>query len=367
MFDYTIVGAGLFGAVCARELTNKGKKVLVVEKRNHIGGNCYTEIQDGIIVHKYGPHIFHTNNKEVWDYVNKYTEFNNFINSPIAKYKGKVYSLPFNMYTFNELWGVSTPQAAKEIIEYQAGEVTNTDNLREYAISMVGTDIYEKLIEGYTSKQWGRACELLPHNIIKRLPLRFTYDNNYYNAKYQGVPVRGYTELIENLLEGSEILLNYEFDKEYILSDKIIYTGPIDEYFDYTLGKLSYRCVKWENETLNMDNYQGNAVVNYTDKETPYTRIIEHKWFNFGKDINGNDVNKTIISREYSSMYISGKEDNIPCYPISDNHNLNLYKQYKKIAEKHHPEIIFAGRLGEYKYYDMDQIIEAALKLVSRL
>ena len=361
-YDYLIVGSGLYGSICARELTDRGYKVLVVEKRDHIGGNIYTENIEGINVHKYGAHIFHTNNKEVWDYVNKYVTFNRYTNSPIANYKGELYSLPFNMYTFNKMWGVVTPEEAKEIIAEQRKEIDHEPrNLEEQAISLVGKNIYEKLIKGYTEKQWGRDCKDLPSFIIKRLPVRFTYDNNYFNALYQGIPVGGYTKLIGKLLEGIEARLNTDYlqnrNKLNEIADHIIYTGPIDAYFDYKLGHLEYRSVRFETELLDTDNYQGNAVVNYTDRETPYTRIIEHKWFEFGKDINGNDLSKTVISKEYSSEWKIGDE---PYYPVNDERNNNLYKQYKELADQEE-KVLFGGRLGEYKYYDMDQVVEKAL------
>ncbi len=361
-YDYLIVGSGLYGSICARELADRGYKVLVVEKRDHIGGNIYTKNVEGINVHKYGAHIFHTNNKEVWDYVNKYVAFNRYTNSPIANYKGELYSLPFNMYTFNKMWGVVTPEEAKEIIAEQRKEIDHEpQNLEEQAISLVGRDIYEKLIKGYTEKQWGRDCKDLPSFIIKRLPVRFTYDNNYFNALYQGIPIGGYTKLIEKLLEGIEVRLNVDYLQNRNglneLSDHIVYTGPIDAYFDYKLGHLEYRSVRFETELLDTDNYQGNAVVNYTDRETPYTRIIEHKWFEFGKDINGNDIPKTVISKEYSSEWHIGDE---PYYPVNDEKNNNLYKQYKDLANKEE-KVLFGGRLAEYKYYDMDQVVEKAL------
>ena len=361
-YDYLIVGSGLYGSICTRELTDRGYRVLVVEKRDHIGGNIYTENVGGINVHKYGAHIFHTNNKEVWDYVNKYVAFNRYTNSPIANYKGELYSLPFNMYTFNKMWGVVSPEEAKEIIAEQRKEIDHEpQNLEEQAISLVGRDIYEKLIKGYTVKQWGRDCKDLPSFIIKRLPVRFTYDNNYFNALYQGIPIGGYTKLIEKLLEGIEVRLNIDYLQNRNglneLSDHIIYTGPIDAYFDYKLGHLEYRSVRFETELLDTNNYQGNAVVNYTDRETLYTRIIEHKWFEFGKDINGNDIPKTVISKEYSSEWYIGDE---PYYPVNDEKNNNLYKQYKELADKE-GKVLFGGRLGEYKYYDMDQVVEKAL------
>ena len=367
-YDYLIVGSGLYGSVCARELTNAGHKVLAIEKRDHIAGNIYTENIDGIEVHKYGAHIFHTNNKKVWDYVNKYITFNRFTNSPIANYKGELYSLPFNMYTFNKMWSVIYPQQAKKIIDGQRKQIDHEpENLEQQAISLVGKDIYEKLIKGYTEKQWGRKCEDLPSFIIKRLPIRFTYDNNYFDALYQGIPTDGYTRLIENLLSGIEVKLNCDFllDKDqYInMAKHIIYTGPIDAYFDYELGHLEYRSLRFETEKLDKDNYQGNAVVNYTDAETPYTRIIEHKWFNFGKDSNGNDIPVTIITREYPTEWKSGDE---PYYPINDEKNQKLYNQYKELAQKEE-KVFFGGRLGEYRYYDMDKVIETALEITESL
>ena len=366
-YDYLIVGSGLYGSVCARQLTDKGYKVLVMEKRDHIGGNIYTENIEGINIHKYGAHIFHTNNKEVWDYVNRYVTFNRYTNSPIANYKGELYSLPFNMYTFNKMWDVTTPEEAKQKIAEQRKEIDHEpQNLEEQAISLVGRDIYEKLIKGYTEKQWGRDCKDLPSFIIRRLPVRFTYDNNYFNALYQGIPVGGYTKLIENLLKDIEVKLNTDYlanrDECNEMADKIIYTGPIDAYFDYKLGHLEYRSVRFETELLDTDNYQGNAVVNYTDRETPYTRIIEHKWFEFGKDNEGNDLPKTVISKEYSSEWKIGDE---PYYPVNDEKNNELYSQYKELADKE-DKVIFGGRLGEYKYYDMDKIVEKAIERISR-
>lgn len=363
-YDYLIVGAGLYGAVFAERLTMAGKKVLVIDKREHIAGNIYTEQIENINVHKYGAHIFHTNNKEVWEYINRFAEFNRFTNSPVANFKGELYSLPFNMYTFNKMWGVITPKEAESIIENQRKNINITcpKNLEEQAISLVGTDIYEKLIKGYTEKQWGRPCTELPSFIIKRLPVRFTYDNNYFNALYQGIPIGGYTKIIENMLKGVEVRLNTNYfeNKSELdaICDKIVYTGPIDEYFGYKLGALQYRSVRFETETLDTDNYQGNAVVNYTDSETPYTRIIEHKWFEFGKDAFGNEISKTVISREYSSDWNLGAE---PYYPINDETNTKLYEEYKKLAENE-KNVMFGGRLGEYKYYDMDAVIEVALK-----
>ena len=363
-YDYLIVGAGLYGAVFAHEAVKAGKTVLVVDKRPHIAGNVYTEDVEGIHVHKYGAHIFHTNKKHVWDYVNRFAVFNRFTNSPVANYHGELYSLPFNMYTFNKMWGVVTPEEAASKIEEQrtAAGMTNPKNLEEQAISLVGTDIYEKLIKGYTEKQWGRPCTELPAFIIKRLPVRLTFDNNYFNALYQGIPVGGYTNMVANMLKGIEVKLNCDYleNKENLdkLADKVVYTGPIDAYFNYNLGPLEYRSVRFETEVLDKPNFQGNAAVNYTDRETPWTRIIEHKWFEFGKDANGNDLPKTVISREYSSEWRVGDE---PYYPVNDEKNSKLYKKYKALAEKE-SKVIFGGRLGEYKYYDMDAVIDSALK-----
>ena len=361
-YDYLIVGAGLYGSVMARELTDSGKKVLVIDKRNTIAGNVYTEDIEGIHVHKYGAHIFHTNNKEVWDYVNRFAVFNRFTNSPVANYKGEMYSLPFNMYTFNKMWGVSTPEEAEAKINEQRSEIKGEpQNLEEQAISLVGRDIYEKLIKGYTEKQWGRDCKELPAFIIKRLPVRLTYDNNYFNALYQGIPIGGYTKMVANMLDGIEVRLgvNYLKNKTVLnaLADKVIYTGPIDAYFNYKLGNLEYRSVRFETEVLDKPSFQGNAAVNYTDRETPWTRIIEHKWFEFGKDEAGNDLPKTVISREYSSEWKPGDE---PYYPVNDEKNSKLYEQYKELANKE-SNVVFGGRLGEYKYYDMDKVIEVAL------
>ena len=367
-YDYLVVGAGLYGAVFAQKAKEAGKTVLVIDKRPNIAGNVYTEEVEGINVHIYGAHIFHTNNKEVWDYITKFAEFNRFTNSPVANYKGELYSLPFNMYTFNKMWGVVTPEEAAAKIEEQkkAAGVTEPKNLEEQAISLVGTDIYEKLIKGYTQKQWGRPCTELPSFIIKRLPVRLTFDNNYFNALYQGIPVGGYTKMVANLLDGIEVKLGVDyFDNkaEYdAMADKVIYTGPIDAYFDYKLGTLEYRSVRFETELLDMPNFQGNAAVNYTDAESPYTRIIEHKWFEFGKDANGNDLPKTVISREYSSEWKLGDE---PYYPVNDEKNGALYAQYKELADKEE-NIIFGGRLGEYKYYDMDAVIASALDMAAR-
>ena len=363
MYDYLIIGAGLYGAVFAQQAKAAGKTCLVIDKRDHIAGNVYTEKVEGIDFHKYGAHIFHTNNKRVWNYVNQFAEFNRFTNSPVANYKGELYSLPFNMYTFNKMWGVVTPEEAAAKIDRQRREagITEPRNLEEQAISLVGTDIYEKLIKGYTQKQWGRPCNELPSFIIKRLPVRLTFDNNYFNALYQGIPVGGYTRLVERMLDGIEVRLGVDYleNKAELdaLAETIVYTGPIDAYFGYRLGTLEYRSVRFENELLDIPNFQGNAAVNYTDAETPYTRIIEHKWFTFGKDEQGNDLPKTIISREYSSEWYPGDE---PYYPVNDAKNSALYQQYKNLAQKEE-RVIFGGRLGEYKYYDMDAVINAAL------
>lgn len=363
-YNYLIVGAGLYGAVFAREAKKAGKRVLVIDKRNHIAGNVYTEEIEKIQVHKYGAHIFHTNNKKVWDYVNQFAVFNRFTNSPVANYKGELYSLPFNMYTFNRMWGVVTPEEAAARIEEQrkAAGITEPGNLEEQAISLIGTDIYEKLIKGYTEKQWGRPCRELPSFIIRRLPVRLTFDNNYFNALYQGIPTGGYTRMVERMLEGIEVRTGTEYfeNKAFLdgLAEKIIYTGPVDAYFDYKLGALEYRSVRFETEVLDMPNFQGNAAVNYTDAETPWTRIIEHKWFEFGRDGEGKEIPKTVISREYSSEWKAGEE---PYYPVNDEKNTELYSGYRAMAEKER-NVVFGGRLGEYKYYDMDAVIEAALE-----
>lgn len=367
-YDYLIVGAGLFGAVFAHEAKKVGKSVLVIEKRDHIAGNVYTEDMEGIHVHKYGAHIFHTNLKHVWDYVQQFATFNRFTNSPVANYHGELYSLPFNMYTFNKMWGVVTPEeaAAKIEEERRAAGITEPKNLEEQAISLVGTDIYEKLIKGYTEKQWGRPCSELPAFIIKRLPVRLTFDNNYFNALYQGIPVGGYTKMVGNMLRGVEVKLGIDYlaDKEKwnSMAEHVIYTGPIDAYFHYDLGPLEYRSVRFETEVLDKPNFQGNAAVNYTDRETPWTRIIEHKWFEFGKDSEGNDLPKTVISREYSSEWKVGDE---PYYPVNDEKNGALYQKYKQLAKKE-TKVIFGGRLGEYKYYDMDAVIDSALQCAEK-
>ncbi|EML6323437.1 UDP-galactopyranose mutase [Bacillus cereus] len=363
MYDYLIVGAGLFGAVFAHEASKKGKKCLVIDKRNHIGGNVYTENIEGINVHKYGAHIFHTNNKKIWDYVNSFVEFNRYTNSPVANFKGEIYNLPFNMNTFNKLWGVITPQEAKEKIEEQKrdAKITEPKNLEEQAISLVGTDIYEKLIKGYTEKQWGRSATELPAFIINRLPVRFTYDNNYFNDKYQGIPIGGYNVIIEKMLENSEVRLGIDFfeNREELeeMAHKVVFTGMVDQFFDYKYGVLEYRSLQFENEIIsNIDNYQGNAVVNYTDRETPYTRIIEHKHFEFGSQ------EKTVITKEYPSEWKPGDE---PYYPINNKKNTELYKKYKELADKE-DNVIFGGRLATYKYYDMHQIIGSALVTVEK-
>ena len=362
MYDYLIVGSGLFGAIFAYEANKKGKKCLVIDKRSHIGGNIYTESIEGINVHKYGAHIFHTSNKEVWNYINQFAEFNRYTNSPIAIYKDELYNMPFNMNTFNKLWGVKTPEEAKKKIEEekkQAG-ITEPKNLEEQAISLVGKTIYEKLVKGYTEKQWGRKASELPSFIIKRLPVRFTYDNNYFNDLYQGIPIGGYTAIIEKMLHGIEVRLNCDYfeHKEELnsIAEKIIFTGPIDRFYDYCYGELEYRSVRFETEILDTDNYQGNAVINYTEYEVPYTRIIEHKHFEFGTQP------RTVISKEYSDKWDKTKE---PYYPINDDKNGELYNKYKKLADKD-DKVIFGGRLGEYKYYDMDKVIEKALECVKK-
>ena len=367
MYDYLVVGAGLFGAVFAHEAKAAGKSVLVMDKRPNIAGNVYTEKMEEIHFHKYGAHIFHTNNTKVWNYITQFATFNRFTNSPVANYKGELYSLPFNMYTFNQMWGVVTPEEALAKIEEQRKEIVGEpQNLEEQAISLVGRDIYEKLVKGYTEKQWGRDCKELPAFIIKRLPVRFTFDNNFFNALYQGIPVGGYTKMVEKLLEGIEVKLNCDYlehKQEYdAMAKKVVYTGAIDAYFDYSLGYLEYRSVRFENEILDQPNYQGNAAVNYTDRETPWTRIIEHKWFEFGKDENGKDLPKTIISREYSSEWKPGDE---PYYPVNDEKNGALYTKYQELAQKE-KHVIFGGRLGEYKYYDMDAVIASALECAER-
>lgn len=362
-YDYLIVGAGLFGSVFAHEAKMRGKKCLVLDRRPQIGGNVYTEEIEGIQVHKYGAHIFHTSDKEVWNYVNQFAEFNNYINSPVAVYRDELYNLPFNMNTFSKMWNIRTPKEAKEIIAAQIAslDIQNPSNLEEQALSLVGRDVYEKLVKGYTEKQWGRDCKDLPAFIIRRLPLRFTYDNNYFNDRYQGIPVGGYTAIVEKLLEGIEVRTGVDFLKDreryQAMAERVIYTGMIDEYYDYRLGALEYRSVRFETEVLDCDNYQGNAVVNYTDREVPYTRIIEHKHFEFGRQ------EKTVISREYSSEWKVGDE---PYYPVNDEKNSELYERYRELA-KAEGKVIFGGRLGAYRYYDMDKVIKAALELVFKI
>lgn len=358
MYDYLIVGAGLFGAVFAHEAKEHGKSCLVIDKRNHIAGNIYTEVIEGIDVHKYGAHIFHTSNKQIWDYVCRFCEMNNFVNSPIANFKGEIYNLPFNMNTFAKIFNISTPQQAKAAIESEKKEIVGTpNNLEQQAISLVGRTIYTKLIKGYTEKQWGRDCTTLPPFIIKRLPVRFTYNNNYFNDRYQGIPVEGYTSMVEKMLEGVEVWLNTPYESSLKkLAKKTIYTGAIDEYYDYKFGRLEYRTVSFQNELLDTDNYQGVAVVNYTDRETPYTRIIEHKHFNFGEQP------KTYISKEYPTEWKEGLE---PYYPVNDEVNNNLYTKYFDYS-KNDIDVIFGGRLGMYKYYDMDKVIESALECAKR-
>lgn len=361
-YDYLVVGAGLYGAVFAQQAKEAGKSVLVIDRREHIGGNVYTREIAGIHVHVYGAHIFHTNDEAVWQYVNRFARFNRFTNSPVANYKGEIYSLPFNMYTFNRMWGVVTPEQAEEKIAQQRREtgITEPKNLEEQAISLVGVDIYEKLIKGYTEKQWGRPCDELPAFILKRLPVRLTYDNNYFNALYQGIPIGGYTKMVENMLSGVEVRLGVDYLKNRqeldVLADKVVYTGAIDAFFDYRLGALEYRSVRFETEVLDMPNFQGNAAVNYTDAETPWTRIIEHKWFEPA------DQEKTVISREYSSEWKLGDE---PYYPVNDSRNSQLYEQYKALTAQA-PNVIFGGRLGEYRYYDMDAVIASALDMAAK-
>ena len=380
-YDYLVVGAGLYGAVFAHEARKAGKSVLVIDRRPNIAGNVYTEDVEGIHVHKYGAHIFHTNDTEVWNYVQQFATFNRFTNSPVANYHGELYSLPFNMYTFNRMWGVVTPEEAAAKINEQkrdyiarkqaerglaADAPFEPQNLEEQAISLIGVDIYEKLIKGYTEKQWGRPCTELPSFIIKRLPVRLTFDNNYFNALYQGIPVGGYTQMVANMLDGIEVELGVDYLAEKAkydaLAEKVVYTGAIDAYFGYQLGTLEYRSVRFETELLDQPNFQGNAAVNYTDRETPWTRIIEHKWFEFGKDAEGRDLPKTVISREFSSEWKPGDE---PYYPVNDEKNGALYQAYKKLADSE-TRVIFGGRLGEYKYYDMDKVIASALEMCRR-
>ena len=362
-YDYLIVGAGLYGAVFARELTQRGKSCLVIDRRNHIAGNIYTEKMAGINVHKYGAHIFHTSDREVWEYVNQFAEFNNYVNSPLAVYRDELYNLPFNMNTFSKMWGIRTPKEARQMIERQVAElgITEPQNLEEQALSLVGTDVYTKLIKGYTEKQWGRDCRELPAFIIRRLPCRFTYDNNYFNDRWQGIPIGGYTQMVEKMLEGANVLLQTDyFDlirEQPEIAHTVVYTGCIDEFFGYRLGALKYRSVRFETEELPEENYQGNAVVNYTDREVPYTRVIEHKHFEFGKQPT------TVISREYSAEWKPGLE---PYYPVNDAENSALYAQYQQLAAQQE-NVIFGGRLGQYRYYDMDKVIRAAMDEVKKL
>ena len=362
-YDYLIVGAGLYGAVFARELTQRGKSCLVIDRRNHIAGNVYTEKMAGINVHKYGAHIFHTSDREVWEYVNQFAEFNNYVNSPLAVYRDELYNLPFNMNTFSKMWGIRTPKEARQMIERQVAElgITEPQNLEEQALSLVGTDVYTKLIKGYTEKQWGRECRELPAFIIRRLPCRFTYDNNYFNDRWQGIPIGGYTQMVEKMLEGADVLLQTDyFDlirEQPEIAHTVVYTGCIDEFFGYRLGALKYRSVRFETEELPEENYQGNAVVNYTDREVPYTRVIEHKHFEFGKQPT------TVISREYSAEWKPGLE---PYYPVNDAENNALYAQYQQLAAQQE-NVIFGGRLGQYRYYDMDKVIRAAMDEVKKL
>ena len=362
-YDYLIVGAGLYGAVMAHELHQRGKKCLVIDRRDHIAGNIYCEDIEGIHVHKYGAHIFHTSDKKIWDYMNQFAEFNHYINSPVAVYKDELYNLPFNMNTFSKMWGIRTPQEVKDMIARQVEEagITEPKNLEEQCLSLVGRDVFEKLVKGYTEKQWGRDCKDLPSFIIRRLPVRFTYDNNYFNDRYQGIPIGGYTAIVERMLEGIEVRTNMDFfqfrEEHPDIAEKIIFTGMIDEYFGYQLGALEYRSVRFETEVLDCENYQGNAVVNYTEKEVPYTRIIEHKHFEFGKQ------EKTVISREYSSEWQVGME---PYYPVNDVKNSELYAKYKKLAETEE-NVIFGGRLGSYQYYDMDKVVGAALQKLEEI
>lgn len=367
-YDYLVVGSGLFGAIFANEANKKGKKCLVIDKRPNVGGNIYTENIDGINVHKYGAHIFHTSNKEIWEYINQFAEFNRYTNSPVARYKNELYNMPFNMNTFNKLWGVVTPEQAKAKIEEEKKEagIKEPKNLEEQAISLVGKTIYEKLVKGYTEKQWGKRATELPSFIIKRLPVRFIYDNNYFNDIYQGIPMGGYTPIIEKMLEGTEVRLNCDFfeNREELekIADKIIFTGPIDKYYNYQFGELEYRSLRFETEELEEENYQGNAVVNYTEYEIPYTRIIEHKHFEYGSSLGkiaeGETARKTIITREYPDKWVQGKE---PYYTMNDEKNTKLYEKYKELADKD-KKVIFGGRLGQYKYFDMDKVIAEALK-----
>ncbi len=367
MFDYLIVGAGLFGAVFAQQMKAAGKAPLIIDRRNHIGGNIFTEDCEGIDIHKYGAHIFHTDNSDVWEYVRRFSEFNSFIHRPLANFRGTLFALPFNMNTFQQMWGVKNAEEAKSIISRQRAELKGpARNLEEQAISLVGRDIYEKLIKGYTEKQWGRACRELPSFIISRIPVRFSFDNSYFDAKYQGIPVGGYTKMVQRMLDGVEIRLGIDYlsNRSSLdpLATKVVYTGAIDEYFDYCFGALQYRSVRFETELFDIPDFQGNAVINYTDIDTPYTRVIEHKWFQFGKDARGQDIPLTIISREYSREWAVGDE---PYYPINNDKNNSLYLKYRKLADNS-KKVVFGGRLGEYKYYDMDQVVESAIRLAKQ-
>jgi len=359
IYDYLIVGSGFFGSICARELTNAGYKCLVIDKRNHIGGNCYTETKDNINIHTYGPHIFHTSNEEVWKWINQYVKFNNYINTPVANYKGEIYSLPFNMWTFNKLWNVTHPDQAKAIIAEQSNEIKEPTNLEEQAIKLVGRDVYEKLIKGYTSKQWRKDPKELPASIIKRLPVRFTYDNNYFNDKYQGIPIGGYTQIFEKLLDGIDVKLGVDYFKDELPEyNKVIYTGPIDKFYNYQFGELEYKSTFFDHRKVMMDNYQGCAIMNYTDIDTDYTRIIEHKYFEKSQS----EVSH--ITFEYPQEYKADKTD--PYYPVNDSENNCKYQKYKELADSE-KNIIFGGRLAEYKYYDMHQVIESALKCINKI
>ena len=366
LYDYLIVGAGLYGAVFAQQLSQSGRSVLVVDRRHHLGGNIFTEELKGIQVHRYGAHIFHTNDNKVWEYVNRFAFFNRFTNSPVANYQGEIYFLPFNMYTFHQLWGVVRPEEARRRIEEQrlASGIQEPRNLEEQAISQVGQELYEKLVKGYTEKQWGRSCRELPASIFKRLPVRFTYDNNYFNAMYQGIPVGGYTGMVEKMLDGIDFRLETDYLKQKneldALAEKVVYTGPIDAYYGYCYGELEYRSLRFETGILDCPNYQGNAVMNYTDSETPFTRVIEHKWFEFGRDASGKELPWTVITREYPLRWERGVE---PYYPVNDDRNQELYGKYRALADKE-KKVIFGGRLGEYRYYDMDTVVGAALRRV---
>ena len=369
MYDYLIAGAGLFGATCARLLTDAGKKVLIVEKRDHIGGNAYTEETEGILVHKYGAHIFHTNDREVWDFLRRFADFNRYTHAPVANYKGEIYSLPFNMYTFHRMWGVVTPEEAENRILAERAEsgITAPENLEEQALSLVGRELFEKLIKGYAEKQWGRPCSSLPAFILKRIPVRFTYDNRYFSDAFQGIPEGGYTKMAEKMIDGIDCRTGVDYLEHRqeldLLAKRIIYTGPVDGFYGYCLGALEYRALRFETEILDIPNFQGNSVVNYTDAETPWTRIIEHKWFGSGKDVSGKELRKTVITREYPREWEPGEE---PYYPVNDEKNEALYRKYAALA-KQERNVLFGGRLGEYRYYDMDQTVAAAMRLVKSI